>query len=157
LLKLLNEKKKEMFKVILILSVLIFSTCQSLPADPFIDNLISKMSIEEKCGQMTQITIDTIANCPSNCTSTAQDGTPTSCSCPVIDDTKTPINATKLEEAINRYKVGSILNTAYDRAIKAEIWQNIITTIQDLALKSPLKIPVLYGLDSIHGANYIQV
>jgi beta-glucosidase len=124
--------------------------------DSFISDLLSKMSIEEKCGQMTQITLDALTNCPSNCSSTQQDGTPNLCTCPIIDDSKSPINQTKLLEAIKIYKVGSILNTAYDRAIKAEIWQQIISSIQDAALDTTLRIPVLYGLDSIHGANYIQ-
>lgn len=126
-----------------------------LTNDPFIENLIKSMTIEDKCGQMTQITIDTITKCPPQCSSTTSDGAPSACTCPVIDDTN-PINVTKLEEAILKYRVGSILNTAYDRAQKASVWQQVIRQIQDTAMKTSLKIPVLYGLDSIHGANYIQ-
>ena len=123
--------------------------------DQSIDETISKMSIEDKCGQMTQITIDTITKCPPGCDSFTSDGTPSACSCPLIDDTN-PLNLTKLEEAIQKYRVGSILNTAYDRAQKASIWQDIINQIQKTASDTELKIPILYGLDSIHGANYIQ-
>ena len=127
----------------------------SLFNDQSIEDLIKKMTIEDKCGQMTQITLDTITNCPSNCSSFTSDGTPSACSCPIIDDTN-PLNLTKLQEAIHKYRVGSILNTAYDRAQKASVWQEVINQIQETASETEQKIPVLYGLDSIHGANYIQ-
>ena len=145
---------KNFLAVLLLVLAIISSTQQA--NDPFVDKLISNMTLEEKCGQMTQITLDTITLCPPECSSTSSDGSPSACSCPPSDDTLFPINMTKLAEAINTYKVGSILNTAYDRAQSASIWQEIIKTIQDLALKTPSRIPILYGLDSIHGANYIQ-
>ena len=124
--------------------------------DKFINDLIAKMSIEDKCGQMNQITIDTITKCPDGCSSTLSDGTPSACTCPPQTDEVNPVNLTKLEEAINTYRVGSILNTAYDRAQPSKMWHQIIKSIQEKALNTSLKIPILYGLDSIHGANYIQ-
>lgn len=66
------------------------------------------------------------------------------------------MNVTKLVEALHTYKVGSILNTPYTQAQKSTTWQKIIQTIQEEALKTDKQIPILYGLDSIHGANYIQ-
>ncbi len=64
------------------------------------------------------------------------------------------INPEKLHKAVGEYGVGSILNVN-DEALAASRWQEIIREIQAEAKKSRLKIPVLYGLDSIHGANYV--
>src|SRR6185503_6978415 len=60
------------------------------------------------------------------------------------------------EKAIVKYGVGSILNVA-DQALTIERWHEIIGLIQDAAMKKTrLGIPVIYGIDSIHGANYVQ-
>src|SRR5437762_8073140 len=64
------------------------------------------------------------------------------------------INPDKLHKAVGEYGVGSILN-ANDEALPAERWHEIIRAIQEEAKKSRLQIPVLYGIDTIHGPNYI--
>lgn len=102
--------------------------------DKKVDALIAKMTLEEKVGQMTQVTLDEVSKSNSG---THQ------------------IDADKLKEAIEKYHVGSILNVmgaAYTR----EHWHEIISAIQDEAAKSRLKIPVIYGIDAIHGENYTQ-
>lgn len=99
-----------------------------------VQELLQQMTLEEKTGQMTQITLDVI-----------YDFTPG----------KTPdIDPGKLEEAVVHYGVGSILNTAYNTAQPLERWHQIITQIQDMTRKTRLKMPVLYGIDAIHGATY---
>ena len=105
----------------------------------FIKELMSKMTVEDKCGQMTQITFGAIQTEPA----------------PTNPD-EIPINVEKLVYAIKDKRVGSILNTPYNTAQKATTWQAIIKKIQDIALNENLQIPILYGLDSIHGANYIR-
>ena len=105
----------------------------------FIKDLMAKMTVEDKCGQMTQVTFDVIA----------KDARPSS-----FDEN--PVDMNKLLNAVKQRRVGSILNTPYNDAAKAKTWQAIIKSIQDVAISSNLGIPVLYGLDSIHGANYIQ-
>jgi beta-glucosidase len=95
------------------------------------------MTLEEKIGQMTQITLDVISN-------------------PAIDNKAHQLNAEKLKEAILKYHVGSILNVADDKAFTLPHWHEVITTIQNEAFKDRLKIPVLYGIDSIHGAHYTK-
>ena len=63
------------------------------------------------------------------------------------------IEPAALKEAIVDRHVGSFLNT-YDVAFSAERWQQLITQIQDVATKETRqKIPILYGIDSVHGAN----
>ena len=65
------------------------------------------------------------------------------------------IDDKKLEDAILKYHVGSILNTA-GTAYTVEKWHKILSKIQNIALKSEHKIPVLYGIDAIHGVTYTK-
>jgi beta-glucosidase len=99
-----------------------------------IERLLAQMTLQEKIGQMTQFDIAMIT-----------DG----------QNQAIKINPAKLQKAVVQYGVGSILNV-YDEALTPERWQEIINSIQTAAAQSRLKIPVLYGIDSIHGANYIQ-
>jgi len=100
-----------------------------------IEDLLSRMTLEEKVGQMTQLTISMIVS---------------------GSDQNIRIDPAKLEKAIVRYGVGSILNVA-DQALTVDKWHEIIWQIQGAATKKTrLGIPVIYGIDSIHGANYVQ-
>ena len=94
--------------------------------------LLSKMSTEEKIGQMTQMTV----------TSFEAKGKPGE------------FDAEKLKEAIQKYHIGSILNVPNPGAPTIQRWNEVITTISKEADKSRLKIPVLYGIDAIHGSSY---
>jgi len=106
--------------------------------DDRVTSLLNQMTDEEKVGQMTQITINLILKDPSKPWDQIE------------------VDPVKLAIAIQDYKVGSILNVAETGAYGLTQWHDIISKIQDEAKKSRLSIPVLYGIDSIHGANYIQ-
>jgi len=99
-----------------------------------IEDLLKRMTLEEKVGQMTQLTIGMIVN---------------------GRDQDIKIDPAKLEKAIAKYGVGSILNVS-DQALTIDRWHEIIADIQGAAKKTRLGIPVIYGIDSIHGANYVQ-
>jgi beta-glucosidase len=99
-----------------------------------VETLIKQMTLEEKVGQMTQVTFAVIAKDGWG----NQDGS---------------INAAALKNAVTDHKVGSILNTTA-HALPVETWQKIITAIQDEVHNTRLKIPVIYGLDAIHGQTY---
>src|SRR5258706_4520986 len=100
-----------------------------------IEALLKRMTLEEKVGQMTQLAIGMISNGRDECIQ---------------------IDPAKLDEAVVRYGVGSILNVS-EQALTADRWHEIINQIQDSATKKTrLGIPVIYGIDSIHGANYVQ-
>ncbi len=97
-----------------------------------VDALVAKMTLEEKVGQMTEVTLDVVSK--SNASPHALD-------------------PDKLKEAIMKYHVGSILNVsgfAYDR----KHWFDVISEIQQAAGGDRLKIPVIYGIDAIHGVTY---
>lgn len=101
-----------------------------------INSIISKMSIEEKVGQMTQINLDVISKGE-------------------VFNLETPhqLDSLKLDSAINHYFVGSILNVG-GHTYTREHWEDIITEIQTKATTGGNKIPVIYGIDAIHGVNY---
>lgn len=98
--------------------------------------LLAKMTLEEKVGQMTQVALQAV-----------------SIQAKTLDQEHILDNK-KLEEAITKYKIGSILN-AWDAAFTLEYWNYIIKNVQDIALnKTRLRIPIIYGVDAIHGATF---
>src|SRR5260370_13560979 len=98
-----------------------------------VEKLLGQMTLKEKIGQMTQLEIGMVT-----------DGRGQSIR----------INPEKLHKAVSEYGVGSIIHVN-DEALPAEKWHEIIRAIQGEAKKSRLQITVLYGIDSIHGPNYI--
>src|SRR5215204_1011582 len=100
-----------------------------------IEDLLKRMTLEEKVGQMTQLSIDQVTS---------------------GKDQEIKIDPVKLERAMVKYNVGSVLNVA-DQALTVDRWHEIVTQIQEAATKKTrLGIPMMYGIDSIHGANYVQ-
>jgi len=107
---------------------------------PQVNQLLAQMTLEEKVGQMTQVDF-TVIGVPEELNA--------------ID----PIDPIKLEDAVLAHHVGSIMNTPYTPKNKAqpiETWRKIQQTIQAAVARSRLKIPVLYGVDAVHGATYTQ-
>ena len=96
--------------------------------------LLKQMTVDEKIGQMTQVTMAVVATQGWG----NQEGN---------------LDPAALKKAIEDYKVGSILNDV-SNALTAEKWRTNITQIQDEAKKTRLRIPVIYGLDGIHGQTY---
>jgi beta-glucosidase len=99
-----------------------------------VEALLKRMTLEEKIGQMTQLEIGMVS------TGSGQ---------------SIQIDPAKLEKAVVKYGVGSLLNVR-DQALTVDRWHEIIRQIQDAAKRTRLQIPVIYGIDSIHGANYVQ-
>ena len=94
-----------------------------------IEKILSKMTLEEKVGQMTQLTSGIVIQSGTNHVS--KEG----------------------EELIRKYKIGSILNTMNDVAATPEEYRTFIKELQDISIDE-MGIPCLYGLDQIHGASY---
>ena len=128
-------------RYIFILFLFFSCTNQNLKSDidQKVDDIISQMTLEEKVGQMTQINLTVIAKGPNKWES----------SFPMeIDDNKA-------NRALVEFKVGSVLNTINNTAQKPNVWFNNISKIQDIAMnKNRLGIPVIYGIDAIHGTTY---
>ena len=102
--------------------------------------LLTQMTLEEKVGQMTQVDFSVIG---------VENG----------QGLDNPIDPIKLEDAILKHHVGSILNTPTtpnNHSQSIEKWRRITQQIRDTARKTRLQIPVIYGIDAIHGASYTQ-
>ncbi|WP_082458807.1 glycoside hydrolase family 3 N-terminal domain-containing protein [Pedobacter sp. Leaf216] len=95
-----------------------------------VEAILAKMTLEEKVGQMTQITLGVIG--------TQTDG---------------ELNTEALKNAVIKHKVGSILNVT-NHALTVGQWSQLLTEIADEAKNTRLQIPILYGLDGIHGQTY---
>ncbi len=98
---------------------------------------IAQMSIEEKVGQTCQITLDVL-------TQTDAKGAT------IVPAT---IDTAKLNEAILKYHVGSILNVG-SHTLSLEEWKGIIPAVQNPYTTGKTHVPVIYGIDAIHGVNY---
>ena len=110
----------------------------AIPADPVIEAQIQKwlkkMTLEEKIGQMCEITVDVVTDFPGS-----KDGF--------------KLSEAMLDTVIGKYKVGSILNVPLSVAQKKEVWAAAIKQIQDKSMKE-IGIPCIYGVDQIHGTTY---
>ena len=107
-----------------------------------VDSLLGEMTLEEKVGQMTQLTLGTISK-------EAHEDNPN-----VIRDHA--LDPEKLRDVVVEHNVGSILNVA-GQAFSVEHWGEVMRQIQRTATEETrLGIPVLYGIDAVHGANYTR-
>lgn len=110
------------------------SGAPAIPKDKAIENkvesVLKTLTLEEKAGQMVQLTSETF--CTNGLVDTA-----------------------KVRHLVREYKIGSFLNmfgvSSRPRAITAEQ----IKKIQDITMDE-LGIPMVYGLDMIHGATYLD-
>ena len=110
------------------------SGAPAIPKDKAIENkvesVLKTLTLEEKAGQMVQLTSETF------CT----DGL---------------VDTAKVRHLVREYKIGSFLNmigvSSRPRAITAEQ----IKKIQNITMDE-LGIPMIYGLDMIHGATYLD-
>src|ERR1700687_2419692 len=101
-----------------------------------IDSVLALMTLEEKVGEMTQLTIGTVGSTR---------GTP---------DTVQQIYSVKIRHALLNHHVGSLLNV-WDVAPTPERWRELIITIQRVAARKRVPIPVIYGIDAVHGFMYM--
>ncbi len=96
-----------------------------------VEQTLKGMTLEEKAGQMVQLSIGII-------TAQGQDD----------------VDPAKMDVIFGKYKVGSILNVMNDRALSREKTAEFIAKIQESSMKH-IGIPCIYGLDMIHGASYL--
>ena len=104
-----------------------------------IEALLSQMTLKEKAGQMLNIGLPSILKGDYWSARDTADFDPE-----------------RFEKFMVEYATGSIHNTPGFLANRDQ-WFQIVKTIQDKAMnETRLGIPVLYGIDNIHGANYIE-
>jgi beta-glucosidase len=131
--RMIQSLKKTKHLYLLLSLILLQQVSSKAQTTNKIDNLISKMTLEEKVGQMTNITIGTIAT--------------------EIGDSLV-IDKEKLRNVMLTNKVGSFQNVI-GHAYSLQNWHKMLDQIQSINMKeSRLKIPLLYAIDAVHGADY---
>ena len=94
-----------------------------------VENTLKGMTLEEKVGQMTQITVTAIA-----------DG----------------LNLTQVADSMIRvHKIGSVLNTPDGEAQTPQDYDVLVKELNRMSMEY-IGIPCLYGLDHIHGVSYVS-
>lgn len=91
-----------------------------------VGELVARMTLDEKIGQMIQVDIKAIK---------------------------------AHEEDIAKYGVGSLLSGGSSDPSGGngpESWRKMVLHYQSVALKSRLKIPLIYGIDAVHGNNNVE-
>ncbi|MDZ7374365.1 MAG: glycoside hydrolase family 3 C-terminal domain-containing protein [candidate division KSB1 bacterium] len=96
----------------------------SAPIEDRVQDLLSRMTLEEKVGQMTQANLTNLRS---------------------IEDVKT-------------YFLGSILSGggAAPQDNSPRGWADTYDRLQAKALETRLRIPILYGIDAVHGHNNVR-
>lgn len=89
-----------------------------------VDELLSKMTIDEKIGQMIQVDRSAVINNPQD---------------------------------IKNYFIGSVLSGggSAPSTNTPEAWADMYDLFQSYALQTRLKIPIIYGIDAVHGHNNV--
>jgi beta-glucosidase len=100
-----------------------------------VEDWLKELSLDDKIGQMSQIDLNLVL----------QDSS----------DGHKEINASKVEYYIGELGIGSVLNNVVDHYWNASQYRRAIQKIQQVAA-SHGRPPVIYGLDSVHGANYVH-
>jgi beta-glucosidase len=100
-----------------------------------VNALLGRMTLEEKVGQMTQLALQSVSSVA---------GTPT---------VRVQLDSAKLENALVKRHVGALLNV-FNVAMSPEEWRDAIAMIERFAQRDRLKIPVIYGIDAVHGQHY---
>ncbi|MDE6298098.1 MAG: glycoside hydrolase family 3 C-terminal domain-containing protein [Muribaculaceae bacterium] len=110
----------------------------AIPVDNDIETkvkeIVSGLSLEDKVGQMCEVVVDLV--CADS-----------------LDNGKIILDEARLDTVFNKYRVGSILNTARGEAQDRETWYRLINGIQEASMRY-IGIPDVYGVDQNHGTTY---
>ena len=111
----------------------------SRPVDQRVADLLSRMTLAEKIGQMGQINVEVLQGSPD---------TPWD---------RGPLNPDLMADVLDKNQIGSILSGGGawpPVGDDGRAWADEINTIQQFALDhSRLRIPIIYGADAVHGHN----
>ncbi len=119
------------FKILLILNLTVALFAHATKHDEAVEKILNQMTLEEKVGQMAQVTVD------------------------IMKDRNTwKLSDSLMRKGIVDYKIGSLLNTWNNSAPELSEWFETLKTVQSYTQQTRLKIPLVYGVDAIHGVNY---
>jgi len=112
-----------------------------------VNDLLHRMTLEEKVGQMDQIVIGKLRDTTS----------PANGDCNNAGGNNDPLQTTCLQRTLIDYKTGSILSGGTDNPTDntGKGWAEQYNTIQHYAVEhSRLHIPIIYGVDAVHGFGH---
>ena len=112
-----------------------------------VNDLLHRMTLEEKVGQMDQIVIGKLRDTTS----------PANGDCNNAGGNNDPLQTTCLQRTLIDYKTGSILSGGTDNPADntGKGWAEQYNTIQHYAVEhSRLHIPIIYGVDAVHGFGH---
>ncbi len=114
----MKNKRLSTFSILLFFIPIFSSISAQESVSRRIEDLLSNMSIEEKVGQMAQITLDAIGNGAT------------------VFESKIPfaIDTARLRKAIVDYHVGSVINTTNNYALSPAQWNSVVAQIQEAAM-----------------------
>jgi beta-glucosidase len=128
-------KRYQLFTLVLVILLLSFAVPMSyaeqdiapymnpdLPAEERVEDLLARMSLDEKIGQMTLVEIGSIK-----------------------------------PEDITSMFIGGILSGGggFPQPNTVEAWAERTDMLMEQALQAPLAIPIIYGVDAVHGHNNV--
>ena len=115
------------------------------PIDRRVNDLLSRMTLQEKIGQMDQIVVGRLRSA----------GNPGNGDC--NGDNTTQPQPSCLQRVLVTYNTGSILSGGTDDPPDntGHGWANLYNTVQRYAIQhSRLHIPIIYGVDAVHGYGH---
>ncbi|WP_019586714.1 glycoside hydrolase family 3 N-terminal domain-containing protein [Deinococcus apachensis] len=110
----------------------------SLPTERRVEDLLGRMTLEEKVGQLAQIDVLRLMG--------------------QGEWDRGPLNPEWLENILAQRHVGSLLSSGGAAPVPntPEAWARMTNDLQRYAIEhSRLKIPILYGIDAVHGHNTV--
>jgi beta-glucosidase len=118
----------------------------NLPVQQRVDDLLSRMTLEEKIGQMGQINLHVMMGDPT---------TPWD---------RAAFNAALMDDVLDQNRIGSILSGGGawppPPGNDARDWAETVNEVQRYALEEAdsnrLGIPIIYGVDAVHGHNNLS-
>jgi beta-glucosidase len=130
------------------------------PSSNRIEEWLDRMSLDDLIGQMSQIDLNMLLeDIPTESTDNVNQAEAVKIEIENENDSKPPtgkrLNTTKVEYYIGRLGIGSVLNNVVNRHWNASQYRQALVEIQRVAAEHS-RPPVLYGLDSVHGANYVH-
>jgi beta-glucosidase len=120
------------FQILLIFNLSVALFANASKHDEAVEKLLRQMTLEEKVGQMAQVTVDIMKD----------------------HERLGTLSDSLMRKGIVDYKIGSLLNTWNNSAPEVSEWFAAVKTVQSYTQQTRLKIPLVYGVDAIHGANY---
>ena len=106
----------------------------NLPVEQRVEDLLHRLSLPEKIGQMTQLDITLI-----NTTGVQKD---------------VELDPRKALKLIKEHHIGSFLN---GEAVPAKSWHRFMKELIRISVEETrLGIPIIYGIDHIHGTTYLK-